>query len=104
MLEAVFAFGMLLAAFELVVLGMIPPKYRLRLLGSRGGCIALHCTVFVLNLWVHWGTIIGTMSATASFVASMLTVTIARVLWGAITDNVRVKRGLFGFRNEELIL
>lgn len=39
MIEAVLVFGALLAVFEFVVLSMIPPRYRLRLLGSKSASI-----------------------------------------------------------------
>ena len=104
MIEAVIVFGVLLSIFEFVVLSMVPPKYRLRLLGSRHGCIALHFTMLALNLWVHWGTVTGTMAATGAFVVSMITVEVAKLMYGCIVDDVRVRRGIVGYRNEELTL
>lgn len=104
MLEAVFAFALLLSAMEFTVVAMIAPRYRLRLLGSRLGSHVLHCTVFILNLAVHWGTVTGTMAATGSFVTSIFTLWIARIVFGEIRGNVRVRRGIVGYRNEELVL
>lgn len=104
MIEAVLVFAFLLALFEFVVLASIPPKFRLRLLGSKGMCSALHFGMLCVNLWIHWGTVTGTMSATGSFVTSIITVFVARNVFGTIVDNVRVKRGILGYRNEELVL
>jgi uncharacterized membrane protein len=104
MIDAVLAFGFLLAAMEFVVLSMIPPKYRLRILGSKSLSNALHFLVFGINLAVHWGTVTGTMSATLAFVASMITVSAARFWYGTITDDVRTRKGIVNYRNEELIL
>jgi hypothetical protein len=104
MVEIVFVFGFLLAGFEFVVLSMIPPKYRLRMLGSKPLSNAIHATMLIVNLWVHWGTVTGTMSATLAVVASIVTVSIARLVYGTITNDVRTRRGLIGYRNSELIL
>jgi hypothetical protein len=104
MIEAVLVFGFLLALFEFVILSMVPPRYRLRLLGSSAGCNAVHVTIFALNLWVHWGTVTGTMSATLSFVTSIATVAVARLVYGTVVDDTRKRRGLVGYRNEELTL
>ena len=104
MVEAVLIFGVLLGTFEFVLLSMLPPKYRLRFLGSNTLCGILHMLFLVLNLWVHWGTLTGTMSATLSFVVSIITVSVARLVYGTIVDDVRVRRGLMGYRTEELVL
>jgi hypothetical protein len=103
MLQAVFVFGILLAVFEFVVLSMVPPRYRLRLLGSKVGCVVTHFIMLGLNLWVHWGTVTGTMAATGAFVTSMITVAIARIVYGSITDDVRTRRGLVNYDNAELM-
>jgi len=97
-------FGTMLAVFEFVLLSMIAPKWRLRLLGSRAGCNAVHVLMLVLNMWIHWGTVIGTMSATLSFCASVVTVFVARIVYGEVVDDVRTRRGLVGYKTEELVL
>lgn len=104
MVEIVITFALLLAAFEFVVLSMIPPRYRLRLLGSRAGCISVHVGMFILNVTMHWGTVTGMMSATGAFVVSIATLEVAKLMYGVIVDDVRVRRGIIGYRNEELIL
>ena len=104
MIEAVLIFGLLLATFEFVVLSMVPPRYRLRLLGNRVACYMLHCTMLGVNLWIHWGTVTGTMSATGAFVASMFTVGVARFVYGTVVGDVRTRRGIVGYKTEELTL
>ena len=104
MIEAVLVFGLMLAVFEFIVLSMVPPRYRLRLLGSKGASSAVHVGMLALNLWVHWGTVTGTMSATGAFIVSIITVSIARIVYGTIQDDQRVRRGILGYRNEELVL
>mgnify|MGYP001422933733 CR=1 FL=1 len=64
MIEVVLCFAVLLMLFEFVMLSMIAPKYRLRLLGSKAGCQAVHMGMLLINMWVHWGTVSGTMAAT----------------------------------------
>lgn len=104
MVDAVLIFGFLLATFEFVVLSMIPPKYRLRLLGSKPASSTVHVLMLLLNLWIHWGTLTGTMSATLSFIVSIGTLAIARLVYGTITNNSRVRRGIFGYTTQELTL
>lgn len=104
MIEAVLVFGLLLSLFEFVVLSMIAPRYRLRLLGNRAMCTLIHVVMLVLNLWIHWGTVTGTMSATGAFVTSIITVEVARTVYGTIANNVRVRRGLVGYKTAELVL
>lgn len=103
-IEAVLMFGLLLAVFEFVLLSMIPPRYRLRLLGSRPLSNAIHVLMLIANLYIHWGTVVGTMSATLSFCASIATVQVARLVYGTVVDDRRVRRGLVGYRSEELTL
>ena len=104
MIEAVLVFGLLLAAFEFVVLSMIPPRYRLRILGSKVSCTTIHVLMLALNLWIHWGTVTGTMAATGSFVTSLITVRIAKWVYGTIVNDVRASRGIVGYTTEELTL
>ena len=104
MIEVVLCFAVLLMLFEFVMLSMIAPKYRLRLLGSKAGCQAIHMGMLLINMWVHWGTVSGTMAATGAFVTSIVTIEIAKLAYGTIVDDRRVRRGIIGFRNAELVL
>ena len=62
MISAVLLFGLLNVAFEFILIGMMPVRHRLRLLGSERARVALHLSFLILNLVIHWGTLIGTMS------------------------------------------
>ena len=86
MIDAVLLFGVINIIFELVLLSMIPPTHRLRLLGSEGGCNAVHALFLLANLAIHWGTLVGTMSGVLAFVASVGTVRFARKLFGHISN------------------
>lgn len=86
MIDAVLLFGLINIVFELVLLSMIPPKRRLRLLGSEGACNTVHTLFLLANLAIHWGTLVGTMSGVLAFVASVVTVRFARKLFGHISD------------------
>lgn len=102
MIEAVLLFGVLNVLFEFILLGMISPRRRLRLLGSEGACHALHFSFLALNLVIHWGTLIGTMSGVFAFVASMVTVAIARRWYGYIKDDRYYTVGVRKYALEDL--
>lgn len=72
--------------FEFVLLSMLKPRWRLRLLGGNGAGF-LHIGFLGANLAVHWGTLVGTMSAVLAFVCSVITVWAAKKLFGFITDD-----------------
>ena len=103
MLDAVFTFALMLAIFEFALISMITPRWRLRLLGSHAGRVSTHVVMFGVNLLIHWGTVTGTMAATGAFCVSMVTMFIARLVYGEITNDIRTRRGLIGFTNEELM-
>ena len=88
MIDAVLLFGALNVLFEFVLLSMLPPRRRLRLLGSKGASNALHFSFLLLNLVIHWGTLVGTMSGVLAFVASMVTVRVARAVYGYIEGHM----------------
>jgi hypothetical protein len=100
-ISAVFIFALLNVLFEYVLLCMLPPRTRLRVLGSSAACNALHVAFLTLNLVVHWGTLIGTMASVAAFLCSMLTVQIARTLFGHITGTMYT-RGWIQYPLEDL--
>ena len=102
MLLEVIAFALVLSAFELVVIGMISPRYRLRLIGSDAGKIVVHVGMFMVNMVVHWGTIVGTMSATLSFITSIATLGIAAKLWGFLKDGRYYTVGLMKYSIAEI--
>lgn len=101
MLEAVFVFGIMNVIFEFVLLGMVPPRTRLRVLGSEAKSNAVHVAFLLLNITIHWGTLIGTMSGIGAFLCSIATVRVARLLWGYVQDDT-YHRGVIGYRVSEL--
>lgn len=102
MIDAVLLFGAMNVLFEFILLSMVPPKWRLRLLGTPSYCAVLHFVCLALNLIVHWGTLIGTMSGIFSFICSIGTVAIARFVFGFIEHGRYYKVGLVKYRHEEL--
>ena len=103
MIDAVLLFGLMNVLFEFILLGMVPPKQRLRLLGNRNSQVLLHFICLSLNLLIHWGTLIGTMSGIFSFICSIGTVGIARFVFGYIEHGRYYKVGLVKYRREELV-
>lgn len=87
-IEAVILFSFLSAALEFVLLMKTPPRIRLRLLGSPLAVGLLHTVVGITNLIVHYGTLIGSMSAVVSALASFVTIPFARWLCGRIDKGV----------------
>ena len=79
MIEVVFTFALLLAVFEFILLSMVPPRYRLRLLGSRVTCVTVHIGMLLINICVHWGTVTWTMSATGAFAVSYTHLTLPTI-------------------------
>lgn len=102
MIDAVLLFGALNVLFEFVLLSMLSPRLRLRLLGSEVGSHLLHVSFLLSNLAIHWGTLIGTMSAVLAFVSSLVTVQIARRVYGTVTEGRFYKVGWIKYSVEEL--
>lgn len=100
-LQAVFIFGIINICFEWVLLSMLSPRLRLRILGSSPACTALHFLVFGLNLWIHFGTLIGTTGAVLSFCASLITIAAARAIYGRIEGST-YHTGLLRYGAKEL--
>lgn len=84
MLDEVIAFAIVMSVFEFVILVMVPPRARLRLLGSQSLKFAMHIGFLIVNLIVHWGTVVGTMSSTLSFITSLVVVELACKVFGYI--------------------
>lgn len=103
MISAVLIFGLMNVVFEFILLSMVRPRTRLRILGNEGHCVALHFMCLALNLLIHWGTLIGTMSGIFSFICSIFTVMVARAVFGVIKEDRYYTRGLVGYAREELI-
>ena len=103
MIDAVFIFGALNVLFEFVLISMVTPRWRLRLLGNEGACTALHVFFLAANLAIHWGTLIGTMSSVLSFVSSIVTVRVARAVFGTVTEGRYYRVGWIKYSREELV-
>ena len=103
MIDAVLLFGALNVCFEFVLLCMLSPRTRLRLLGNEGASNAMHVFFLVANLAIHWGTLIGTMSGILSFVSSIVTVRVARAVFGTVTEGRYYRVGWIKYSREELV-
>ena len=103
MISAVLIFGLMNVVFEFILLSMLRPRTRLRILGSETACVYLHFVCLSLNLLIHWGTLIGTMSGIFSFICSIFTVVVARAVFGVIKEDRYYTRGLVGYAREELV-
>lgn len=86
MIDAVLMFGFLNVLFEFILVSMITPRARLRLLGSERLSAAMHIGFLIANLFIHWGTLIGTMAGILAFVSSIATLAFARQLYGHIKE------------------
>ena len=102
MIDAVLLFGALNVLFEFVLLCMLTPRTRLRLLGNEGASNAMHVFFLVANLIIHWGTLVGTMSGVLAFVASIVTVRIARTVFGSIAEGRYYRVGFIKYSVGEL--
>ena len=102
MIDAVLLFGVMNVLFEFVLLCMMSPRIRLRVLGSDAASHALHFSFLAINLAVHWGTLIGTMSSIFAFISSLFTVAIARRIFGTVKDGRFYTVGLIKYSVEQL--
>jgi len=101
MIEAVFVFGALNILFEFVLLSMLAPRWRLRLLGSGYAKNSCHLAMLCINLMVHWGTLVGSMASIVAFVASIATLEVASRLFGSIRDSRYYTVGYIRYSKEE---
>lgn len=102
MIDAVLLFGAMNVLFEFVLLSMLRPRTRLRVLGSPNSRNLLHIGFLLLNLMIHWGTLVGTMSAVGAFIASMVTVAIASFVYGRIEQDRFYHVGIIKYSAQEL--
>jgi hypothetical protein len=102
MIDAVLLFGLINIVFEMVLLSMMPVRFRLKLLGSHHSQLLLHCTFLLVNLMVHWGTLIGTMASVLAFCSSILTVRIAQFLFGKIVGGRYYTVGVIKYSRSEI--
>ena len=102
MIDAVLLFGVMNVLFEFIVLSMVKPRVRLRLLGNDSACVVLHFACLAMNLLIHWGTLVGTMSGIFAFICSIGTVAFARFVFGYIEQGRYYKVGRVKYTREEL--
>ena len=102
MIDAVLLFGFMNVVMEFVILGMLSPRFRLRILGRSTWGRGMHVLMFMLNLSIHWGTLVGTMSAVMAFISSIVTVAIARIVWGGVNGRMQYRVGLVRYSHQEL--
>lgn len=102
MVETVLLFGLMNIIFEMVLLSMLSPRLRLRLLGNPTSVALMHIAMLLVNLMVHWGTLIGTMSSILAFICSIGAVKAAQVLFGTITGGRHYTLGLIRYSVQEL--
>ena len=88
MLTATLLFALLSATLELILLLKFAPQ---RLLLKTWFVNTVHLAVAVLNLVIHFGTLVGTMTAITATLVSFVTVPVA--LW--------IKTFAFHYRNHE---
>lgn len=103
MIDAVLLFGFMNVIFEFVLLCMLSPRIRLRVLGNPNYRASLHIAFLLLNLIIHWGTLIGTMSAVLAFISSLITVKFAMLLFGYIEQGRYYKVGWIKYSAKELV-
>ena len=102
MINAVLLFGVLNVLFEFVLLAMLPPRLRLRLLGNEAASNTLHFGFLLLNITIHWGTLVGTMSGVLAFVASIVTVRVARSVFGTVSEGRYYRIGWIKYSPDDL--
>ena len=102
MVDAVLLFGAMNVLFEFVLLCMLAPRTRLRVLGSVNKRNLLHVVFLLLNLIIHWGTVVGTMSAVMAFICSLATVHIAMKVFGYVAEDRYYHVGLVKYSLKEL--
>lgn len=90
MLEVVLGFALINILFELTVLGVfVPVRPRLLLLGNQSLLKAIHVVMLIATLYVHWGTVSGTMAGFVAFPASIVAMALAKQVFGFITMEPR---------------
>lgn len=105
-IQAVLLFAALSAAFEFAVLMKIKPRTRLRILGSTRTVGFIHLIVIVCNICLHYGTVVGTMTAVVAGLASFAAIPLARYLSGYIIKTPhgeKFKPGVFTYHIKEIV-
>ena len=102
MVGEVIAFAIIISIFEFIIIASIPPYTKLRILGSAPKKVAFHVGMLVLNFVVHWGTVIGTMSATLAFITSIVVMWAAAHIFGYVKEDRYYTIGWVKYSKEEI--
>jgi hypothetical protein len=106
MIQAVLLFAALSAAFEFAVLMKIKPRTRLRILGSSRTVGFIHLIVITFNICLHYGTVVGTMTAVVAGLASFAAIPLARYISGYIIktpQGEKFKPGIITYQIKEIV-
>lgn len=99
---AVLIFALISALFEAVLLWKIKPRTRLRVLGSSMWVAVIHTSIILANLWIHFGTVTGSMTAVTAGLASFATVPAMRYFCGFV-KNGKYYPGVHRYAVEQLL-
>ena len=86
MISIVLTFALITAIGEFLILHYMPLGMKLRIFGSNPRAITMHMCMAAFNLWIHWGTITGSMTAVTAFVVSCGVIWLARLWYGFIRN------------------
>jgi len=95
MIETIFVFGLAIFAGVALILAKLPLRWSLRILGWH---IWFDVIVTVLVLWIHWGTMVGLLSASIAGLVCSLCTSSARWTWGYIQGGQYSPGQLFDLR------
>lgn len=98
---AVLVFALISALFEAVLILKLKPRTRLRVLGSSVWVMVIHTVIILANLWIHFGTVTGSMTAVTAGLASFATVPVMRWYCGFI-KNGKYYPGVRAYAVEQL--
>lgn len=101
-IQAAMLFAFLTTLMEFVIIAKIPPHSRLRLLGSAWRVNVLHAAFLGGNLFIHWGTLIGTMSGITAGLMSFIVIAICKYVWGYVKNDRWYYPGVLTFNSEEI--
>lgn len=101
-IQAALLFAFLTSLAEFIILAKISPRRRLRLLGSGLRTNLMHLGFLMLNMFIHWGTLIGTMAAVTAAIMSIVVVALCKFIWGYIKDDRWYYPGQIRYPYEEI--
>jgi hypothetical protein len=81
MLDIVLWFAAITALGEFIIIHSLNARVRAWILRSSVLRNVFHIGFAALNLWIHWGTVTGSMTAVTAFVVSVVVLRIAEVVY-----------------------